>query len=1093
MTTLRIQLLGGFQLLYADQPVEGLQQARLQSLLAYLLFQRHAAQPRQHLAFLLWPDSSEAQALTNLRKQLLFLRRMLPDPDHFLRVDAKIVQWNPAARFTLDVAEFEETLTRAASLVGEAAIAVLQSTRPLYRGELLPSCYDDWITPKRAELHTKFSQTLERLLLLQEDRRDYPAAIEVGQQLLRHDPLQETTYRRLMRLHARNGDRATALNVYHACVTILQRELAVEPNADTQAAYERLLQQETPGILRQQPLALAQSPFVGRQVEWEKLQEIWRGVARGHARFVLIAGEAGIGKTRLAEELLDWAAQQGIVTAHARAYAAEGRLAYAPVIEWLRTPALKTQLMQLEMTWLTELARLLPELLTERPGLPAPGAITESWQRHRLFEALTRALLIRKQPLLLVLDDLQWCDQETLEWIHFLLRYDPQAALLVVGTARPEEIGPRHPLATLRLGLRTNQQMTELRLVALSAADTTRLAEQMVGGKLAPDLAIHLYQDTEGNPLFIVEIVHAELNHKIEEQATNTDEPTPLLHFSLNALPSKVQTVIESRLTQLSALARKLAELAATSGRAFTFDVLAHACDCPEDEMVNGLDELCQRHIVREQGGNAYDFSHDKIREVVYAQISTARRRLFHRRIAQTLEIMYTANLEPVIGQLAAHYEKAGMPDLAIPYYQRAAQAALRIYANHEAIQHFTRGLALLASLPESTSRAKQELTFLLDLGPVWISIGGYAFSQVGEVYTRAENLTQQLGEPPNPAILRALAIFYIGRREYEKAYMQGEQILALAHPTENQIDPVLDVEGHYVLGVTTFWQGKFLEARMHLEQAVARYDVQQHNVYTTLYSQDPGVICLIRSALALWQLGYPVQAQQRRDEALALAYKLAHPFSLAYALAFAIWLSSDLRDEAATTALIESLQNHCQKYDIPYWLPVVLIFQGWLLTEQGQVDPALTQIRSGMTAHQAVQAGFYRPRCLILLAQAYMQSNAIEEALAALDEGLATVVNYGDMSYAAELHRLKGEYLAKLGTAISAAEASLYQAYTLAREQQAKSLELRAAMSLSRLWQKQDKCEQARQLLVKSYGWFTEGFETVDLKEAKALLVALG
>ncbi len=299
------------------------------------------------------------------------------------------------------------------------------------RGDLLPGCYDNWIIPLREALRARFVQAAERLTLLYEDRRDYAAAIQVAQRLLQHEPLHETTYRRLMRLHALNNDRAAALKTYLTCVTLLQQELGVEPHADTRAAYTQAAAARDPGQVGGQAGAalVDEAPFVGRRGEWHTLRAAWHDATRGHAQFVLIMGEAGIGKTRLAEELRSWVTSQGLVAASARTYAAEGRLAYAPLIEWLRTPALKAGLAQLDVATLTELARLLPELLGERPDLSAPPPVAENWQRHRLFEALTQALLAGKQPLLLVLDDLQWCDQETLEWLHFLLRHDSAGAL----------------------------------------------------------------------------------------------------------------------------------------------------------------------------------------------------------------------------------------------------------------------------------------------------------------------------------------------------------------------------------------------------------------------------------------------------------------------------------------------------------------------------------------------------------------------------------------------------------------------------------------------------------------------------------------
>ena len=477
MPDLQIHLLGHFQIYHRGAPLPEFRQARLQSLLAYLLLHRHSPQPRQHLAFLFWPDSSESQARTNLRKQLLYLRRALPTADDFLQIEAKTVQWNPAAAVEVDVKAFELAHVHASTLTGNLAVAALRQALSFYQGDLLPGCYDEWVVVKREELQTQYLHALEQLALLLEEQRDYAEAIAVSQQALRHDALHETTYRRLMRLHALNGDRAAALQVYDQCVTVLRHELGVTPGLETRAAHMRLLKNEIPAVVRMHnSSAAAKLALVGRHDEWQLLQSNWREVLRGHAHFVLVAGEAGIGKSRLAEELFDWAAQQGITVAHGRAYAAEGRLAYAPVIEWLRTPVIKARLAQVTETWLVELARLLPELLEEQPALPAPEPTGGGWQRHRLFEALAQALLAAKQPLLLVLDDLQWCDQETLEWLHFLLRYAPQAKLLVVGTVRPEEIGLHHPLTSLLTELRAQQQLTEFELAALNAHDTARIS-----------------------------------------------------------------------------------------------------------------------------------------------------------------------------------------------------------------------------------------------------------------------------------------------------------------------------------------------------------------------------------------------------------------------------------------------------------------------------------------------------------------------------------------------------------------------------------------------------------------------------------------
>lgn len=692
MPYLHIRLLGEFQLVYGDQLITSVNTPRLQSLLAYLILHRQAPQLRKHIAFQFWPDSNERQAHTNLRKLLLQLRSALPDADAFLIQQQLTLQWRPDAVCSLDVAELQALLARTQQTNDEqdthATQTLLTQIAQLYQGELLPSCYDEWILPVRQQLHQDVMQALEQLINLAEHGREYRAGIHYAQRLLGLDPLHEAAYRRLMQLHALNGDRAAALHDYHTCATLLQRELGVEPAEETYSLYLRILNMDEPPL--QPPALLAEAPLIGREAEWRTLLTAWRRVERAQAHFVSIAGEAGIGKTRLAEELIAWASAQGTRTARARSYEAEGGLAYAPVTEWLRARPLKSGLKQLDKMWLNELVRLLPELLTEHAGLTLPTPLHEGWQRQHLFEALARAVLAEKGPLLLVIDDLQWCDHETLAWLHFLLRYNLQARLLVIGTWRPEEVAATHPLQVLLRELHSANQLTTIQLSSLTAPATGELAQRIAKTKLDAVEMQQLYQLTEGHPLFVVETVRAGLGRGGEVS------PAPPLPASSPSLPSKVHGIIQSRLAQLSPQARELAGLAATVGRRFTFAVLARASQTEEESLVRALDELWQRRIVREQGADAYDFSHDKIREVAYAGLSQVRRRLFHRRVAEALETVYAAKLDEISGQVAAQYEQARILDKAAHYWRRAGERAVAQFAQLEALHTLSRALELL-------------------------------------------------------------------------------------------------------------------------------------------------------------------------------------------------------------------------------------------------------------------------------------------------------------------------------------------------------------------------------------------------------------
>jgi predicted ATPase/DNA-binding SARP family transcriptional activator len=1068
--TLRIRLFGELDLRHGEEALPPLESARAESLLTYLLLHREAPQPRQRLAFLLWPDSTEPQARTNLRHVLHNLRRALPDPDRFLEATPRTLRWRADAPYWLDVAAFEAAVARAET-AADATLPALREAVELYGGDVLEGCYDEWLLGERERLRQRYLDALERLTSLLEARGQHAEAIRYAERLLRHDPLHEETYRLLMRLHDARGDRARALRVYHLCAATLERELGVEPAAPTREAYEALLP-PAPSIVPGQAGGLSGHALVGRLPERRRLMALWRAAEAGSAQLVLVSGEPGIGKTRLIEEFRAWCAQRGAVTAVARAYPAEGALAYGPVVAWLRADALAGRRGRLDRARRAELARLLPELVAEMPDLPRPEPLPESDQRQRLFDAAARAILAAGAPLLLVADDLHWWDRESLQFLHYLLRVDPDARLLVAATARREETDQRHPLNDLRAGLHALGRLTELDLGRLSQEETAALAEQVAGHPLAAPEADQLYRETEGNPLFVVEALRAGWTSTAGGRAWTSP---------------KVQAVIESRLGQLSPPARELVGVAATIGRAFTADVLAAAGEADEAALVRGLDELWQRRIVREQGADAYDFSHDKLREVAYLALSPARRRHHHRRVAQALERLHAHDPGPVSGQIAGHYEQAGAAGQAVAWYQRAAEAAQHLSANAEAIRLLDRALGLLRTLPATPERDARELELLTAFPSSVVAVEGYRSNRLTAVQQRALELTRALGAEPAPPLLRSLALAHLSRGDFEAARQAGVQLQARGERDHND---VLLVEAGYVLGIAAFWSGELAAARRHFEAAVDRYRPEQRRVHLLRFAQDPKVVCLSRLANTLWLLGHPEAAVRARDAARALADEIGHPYSRSLALVFAALLALDMRDRDSLRECAAMLGS----------------FEGWRMAAHNQISreafggyvdildgrqaAGIARIQRALDASRGAEAA---PGQQAFIVRIFLDACAVagdaSAGLATADQALAAG---SARLWEAEVRRLRAEFLTALGTPAAEVGAELGRALAVARRQGAKLLELRAAVSLLRHHRARGDGRAARAVqacLAAIVAALPEGGDTQEVREAVALL----
>jgi class 3 adenylate cyclase/predicted ATPase len=842
------------------------------------------------------------------------------------------------------------------------------------------------------------------------------------------------------------------------------------------------------------------TPLVGRAQEVGLLTKCWTRVTAGLGQVVLLTGEAGIGKSRLVQVLKTHVTDAGQPWLEGQGSPYYQHTALYPLIEVLlrcllhvepeASAAQKVQhlegfLVQQGLA-LTELMPLLAPLLSlPLPATYAPIQGSPEQQRQQTLHALLRLVLhlAARQPLLLVLEDLHWVDPSTLEWLSLLVDQGPTARILALCTCRPEFTPP----------WTGRSHCTQVTLTRLPQHQATALTYQVAQGKVLPaGVVAQIVAKTDGVPLFVEELTKTVLESGLLlEQAAHYVLTGPLPPL---AIPVTLHDALLARLDRLGT-AKGLAQLGATLGREFSYALLHAVAPWDEATVRQELQRLVEAELLYQRGlppQATYVFKHALIQDAAYQSLLRSARQQQHQHIAEVVEARFPEICEAQPELLAHHYTEAGCSAHAIPYWQRAGQRAIERSANVEAIAHLRKGLDILKTLPDTLERAQQELRMMTTLGPALANTKGYAAPEVLQVYTRAWELCQQVGETPQLfPVLWGLWLLHLLRAEPQKARELAEQLLGLAQSAQ---EPVLLVDAYHALGNTLLWLGEFVAARMHLEQGIALYDPRQHGSQAMLLAYDTGVACQSFVAHVLWYLGYPEQALQRSYGALTLARELDRPFSLALALVFAACLHQYRREWRVVQELAEAAMTLSTEQGFPFHLAHGTAIHGWALMEQGQVENGIIQIRQGIAAYLALGAELEQPYYLALLAEAYGKGGRAGEGLRMLDEALADVNQHAVRFHEAELHRLKGELLRTLSAEKHAeAETCFLQALDIARQQQAKSLELRAVMSLARLWQHQGKCAEAHELLAPLYGWFTEGFDTPDLQDARALLAALG
>jgi predicted ATPase len=549
-----------------------------------------------------------------------------------------------------------------------------------------------------------------------------------------------------------------------------------------------------------------------------------------------------------------------------------------------------------------------------------------------------------------------------------------------------------------------------------------------------------------------------------------------------------------ARLDRLAAV-KGLAQLGATLGREFAYELLQAVSLWDEDTLRRGLQQLVAAEFLYQQGlppQATYRFKHALIQDAAYQSLLRSTRQLYHQRIAQVLEGHFPETAETQPEWLAHHYTQAGLTEQAVPYWQRAGQHASDRSAYLEAISHVTTGIELLKTLPETPERTQHAVTLYIALGAALQMTKGHAAPEVEHAYTQARAWCQQVGETPELVpVLFGLWRFYLVRPQLHTARELGETLLHLARQAH---DPALAVIAHYALGCTWFWLGVLPAARQHIEEGIARYTPDQRRALVSRMGADPGVLCRLYAAQTLWLLGYPEQALARIHDGLALAHELSHPYSLAVARCLAAYVYQWRRDVPAVHEQAEAAVTLSTEQVFPHWVARGTSLRGWALAMQGQGEEGMAQVRQGIAAWRATGAALLVPYLCTVLADVAEHLGHPADGLQALAEAHTLMEQHEERWWEAEVSRLRGVLLLRQAGTPEAeeAEACLRRALAIARRQEAKSLELRAAMGLSRLWQEQGKRDKARELLAPIYAWFTEGFDTADLQEAKALLEAL-
>jgi hypothetical protein len=879
-----------------------------------------------------------------------------------------------------------------------------------YRGHLLPGVYDDWAAEARAQLERQCVELCDLVGAARARAGDLPGAVGAARRRIELQPLEEIGYRILMGLQADMGDRAAAMSTYHHCASVLERELGVAPDDATRAAFSRLMtpaHRISPALLG--PPATAETApagqpetarpghpsaeLIGRSAELRVLTDTWQAAAAGRRGVVLVAGGAGVGKTRLVTEIAELAGRQGAVVVGSQCFAAPGRLALAPVADWLRDPAVQRAAATLDPAWRAEVARLLPD-----QGIPGddrrPGTMADVWQRHRFFEGLARALMAVTRPLLLVLDNVQWCDQETLDFIAFCLGLaSDETRLLVAGTVRDNHRRGDRELAAWAVRMRAAGLLTELALSPLDAVNAARLAEAISGRPLAEHDAATLCATTGGFPLYVIEAARSDADGPGRSGAAGDSPSGPP--------PGDLSAVLRRRLAQGSPAAQEIAGLAAAVGMDFSLDLLTEASDLTDDVVVAAVDELWRSRILREFG-TGYDFSHDLIRETAYAEVTPARRWLLHRRIAQSLELLQAGDTDPVAAQLAVQYARAGARAKAVAYYRRAAQVAAGRFAHAEAIRLYREALSAIETMPDGRDRDSLEVSVLTSLAAPLNAKEGYASRALERDMRRSIELAESLGRGDliQTSLIGLATVWFVQGRTAD-SHRVAVRALTLATPGSSAAG-----QATFIVGGSALSLGRPAEGLRHLAVAASLGDGMEllsvgtrANMHATAWG-----------AHAHWLLGDDEAAVRAAQEAIDMARVAGDPYNVTIALAYSAITHQLRHDLPRLGTVVAELRDLCRRYEFAYYREWGLILDGWSATDPGDGRGTLLA-EEGISNLRAQGAFARRPYWLSLLADLLARQGRGAAARATLDAALTAGRVHDDRWWLPEVMRQRASY----------------------------------------------------------------------------------